>query len=172
MCCCFLAGDEEDGRLSRQSNTRPMASMPQIELQPPFQPSSTPVSLQYRFMVCNNSFLSCNYFYSCSFCSFTKESLTKSYTVTIFSYFMVMSVVHVILFWLYFIRIFVFIVELAILSSVCYLRHWRTGMRILRWIWGERWMLRYELHFECPKVIKKLMIKNSSFSKDTLVIIC
>lgn len=26
-------------------------------------------------------------------------------------------------------------------------------------------MLRYELHFECPKVIKKLMIRNSSFSR-------
>lgn len=34
-------------------------------------------------------------------------------------------------------------------------------------------MLRYELHFECPKVIKKLMIKNSSFSKvNTTDILC
>ncbi|XP_046676836.1 WD repeat and HMG-box DNA-binding protein 1-like isoform X1 [Homalodisca vitripennis] len=45
---------DEDGRASPQSDVRQIVSTPLSDLQPPFQPSSTPVSLQYRFMVWND----------------------------------------------------------------------------------------------------------------------
>uniref|UniRef100_A0A1B6MKD1 Uncharacterized protein n=1 Tax=Graphocephala atropunctata TaxID=36148 RepID=A0A1B6MKD1_9HEMI len=46
--------EDEDGRVSRHSDVRPIVSTPLSDLQPPFQPSSTPISLQYRFMVWND----------------------------------------------------------------------------------------------------------------------
>jgi hypothetical protein len=49
--CFFDLTDADDDDDDNESKMSAVAAVPKCDLQPPFQPSSTPVHLQHRFMV-------------------------------------------------------------------------------------------------------------------------
>jgi len=56
---CFFDLTDADDYDDAESKMSAVAAIPTCDLQPPFQPSSTPVHLQHRFMV--NVLNYCNY---------------------------------------------------------------------------------------------------------------